>query len=68
MQDLAFYGVIFQSVIKAFFKTPVFGAPLTSYDNLNAQLTIIASACYSHTFLKFQSALLSKNSKLNQIE
>ena len=28
---LAFYGVIFQSVINPFFKTPVFGAPLTSY-------------------------------------
>ena len=27
---LAFYGVIFQSVIEPFFKTPVLGAPLLS--------------------------------------
>ena len=27
---LASYGIIFQSVIKPFFKTPVFGAPLSS--------------------------------------
>ena len=30
---LAFDGVIFQSVIKPFFKMPVFGGPLTSSGN-----------------------------------
>ena len=31
MQD----GVIFQSVIKPFFKTPIFGAPLSSIETEN---------------------------------
>ena len=44
-KKLASDGVIFQSVIKPFFKTPVFGAPSTSLQNLEFLLEFLFEFC-----------------------
>ena len=58
---IAFYGVIFQNVIKLFLKTPVFGAPLSNF-NLVESVKIFMNECVSclekHSLPSFTKLIL----------